>query len=109
MASRKKKQLEVAGTEKPDNEIPEVTEAAIQYREIRDARMALTKREGPAREALANVLTKNNIHHPATYNYIDNDGEERVVAATPTKVKITVRKVTSKQASDEDPEVVGDE
>lgn len=99
MGRREKKQLEVAGTERPT--IEEIDIAAIAYRKVRDERMALTKREVPLLEELAAVLAKHKIEGDKTYEYEDEDGETRIVSAIATKVKVRVRKVSTKPATDE--------
>lgn len=54
----KRKQLEVPGTEREI--IEEISMAAVQYREKRDARSALSKEEAMARKMLLDVMQKNN-------------------------------------------------
>lgn len=108
MAKRAPKtQTEVPGTERES--IEEIDEAAIAYRETRDARMKLTKKEAETLATLAAVLEKHGIKDPKTYTYEDTDGEMRVVSASPTKIKIRVRKLKNKPANDDEaPEIEGD-
>ena len=69
--ARGRKQQEIPGTERPTH--PDIDEAALEYREVRDRRMALTEQE---KAAHANLLAKMKEHGQETYKFHDDDGRE---------------------------------
>lgn len=101
----KGRQTEVPGTETPS--IPEIDDAALEYREVRDKRMDLSKKEKAARDHLAGMLEK---HGVELYRFITEDDEHLKVEVVHTKIKIRVRKdVKTGDDGEEGAEVVGDD
>jgi len=66
-----KKQLQIKGTERA--EIPDIERAAESYREVRDERAELSKRESQKR---AELLATMRAHKVKKYLWHDQDGEE---------------------------------
>lgn len=69
-----KRQLRIAGTERKT--IADVEEAAEEYREVRDQRMALTKQEGEKQAALVEAMKR---HKLTEYKFDDDEGNELTV------------------------------
>jgi hypothetical protein len=79
-----KKQLNIPGTER--KEIPEVEAAAEAYREVRDDRCELSKKEAQKKLELLAVMRANKIK---IYRYPDENGEElEVLVDDEPKVKL---------------------
>lgn len=95
-----KAQTEIPGTERPS--IPEVEEAAEDYRALRDERMALAEKEAEAKRTL---ITKMKAHNQTAYRYEDNDGVERKVILD-EKTNAKVAKV--KRENPDEGSTVGD-
>lgn len=90
----KREQQEIPGTER--KKIAAVERAANAYREVRDERMELTKKEVEKRTKLAEVMQENGI---TIYKFDGDDGEPLIVEIdTTTKVKV------KKESSYEDEE-----
>ena len=67
-------------------EIPEITEAAEEYRAYRDERMKLAEKENAAQ---ANLVAKMQAHNQSVYRYEDNTNTSRkVVLAEVVKAKV---------------------
>lgn len=66
-----RKQMQIPGTER--TEIPDVEKAAESYREVRDARCELSKREAQKKMELLAVMRANKCKR---YKYHDENGEE---------------------------------
>lgn len=84
-----KRQTQIPGTERL--EISDVTEAAEEYRLVRDERMALSTKEAEAKKKLISTMQSHNL---SAYRYDDQDGIERNVKLE-TKVSAKVAKVKS--------------
>jgi hypothetical protein len=69
--SPKRKQMQIPGTER--KEVPEVEQAAEAYREVRDERAELSKREAQKKAELQAVMRA---HKLKKYRYHDENGEE---------------------------------
>lgn len=96
--AKKADQGTLPGPEFQRPEIPEVEEAAENYRALRDERMSLSEREGPAKK---NLIDKMVSHGITIFRYVDSEGiERRVVLETKTNAK--VGKVKSAKNSDVD-------
>jgi hypothetical protein len=67
----KRRQLQIAGTER--TEVPEVEQAAEAYREVRDERSAMSKKEAQKKAELLAVMRA---HKLKLYRYHDGNGEE---------------------------------
>lgn len=81
-----RKQLEIAGTERP-NKVKDVDEAAEAYVEVRDKRMALTKKEAEKKSALIEVMKKHNL---TAYEDLDAD-PQLLVTVIEGKVDVKVK------------------
>jgi len=81
-----RKQLVIKGTERKQH--PAIEEAAEKYREARDERMELTKREVQAKAVLIATMQAQKV---AKYKFDDAEGEEMLVEIT-DKVDVKVRK-----------------
>lgn len=88
-----RRQLQIKGTERKQNE--EVEKAAQAYREARDDRMELSKREKQKKTELIIVMQSNKIKK---YKFDDAEGEELLVAID-EKTDVSVRK-TGEAASE---------
>ena len=81
-----RRQLQIAGTERPvHNDIEKAAEA---YREVRDDRMEMTKREKQKQLELLAVMKA---HKISRYKYDDQEGEELLVQVD-EEPKVKVRK-----------------
>jgi len=91
----KRKQMQIPGTER--KEVPEIETAAEAYREVRDERAALSKRESMKRMELLAIMRA---HGVKLYRYLDNEGLELevIVDDEPT---VRVRKTGEEGGSDE--------
>lgn len=67
-------QQQIAGTERPTD--PDIEQAARVYRDARDARMDLTKKEVLKRDELVAVMRAKNVR---IYKFDGPDGEELTV------------------------------
>lgn len=93
-------QLRIAGTERP-NRIPEVDEAAEDYRIARNERQAATKVELEKKTLLKDALKKHGITAP--YFYDDEEGDtEQVEPIVETKEDVKVSKVKQAKAKDDE-------
>lgn len=100
-------QTEVPGTE--SKVYPDIEEAAVEYREIRDKRMQYTKREVTALENLAKKLEEHNVD---IYKFSTEDGERLKVERKVAKIKVSVRKDKNGSGGDDEnegPEVTGND
>lgn len=98
--ARQRNQQQIPGTERV--EIPEVEEAAEEYRTYRDDRMELGEKEKQAKAKLIEMMGK---HGQTTYMFEDDDGVQRKVTIVP-KVNVKVSKVKETSAdSDVDVQV----
>lgn len=79
-------QTQIPGTERVC--IAEVERAAIDYRSVRDERMALTKLETTARDRLLATMTE---HDVTLYRYTDGENED-ITVEVKTSSKVRVRK-----------------
>lgn len=93
----KPKQQKIPGAEGPD-EIPEVTQAAESYAEIRDERCELSKQEADAQAALAEVMKK---HGLTIYKTLAG---AVVKLSTTSKATVTLPKAKKGDTSDRDPD-----
>ena len=90
--ARSKQQQSLPGEEYQRPSIPEVEEAAEEYRALRDERMNLSEREAIAKKALIAKMTEHNV---TVFRYDDSEGIERRVELQ-TKTNAKVAKVKSK-------------
>lgn len=90
------KQTEIPGTERPS--IPEVEEAAEDYRAIRDSRMQMAEKEAQAK---ATLIERMKAHSVKAYRYADSDGVERK-AVIAEKESVKVAKVKGSESGSED-------
>jgi len=81
-----RRQLQIKGTERKEH--PEVETAADSYREARDDRMELTKKEKQKKLELIAVMQA---HKLKKYKFDDSEGEELCVAIE-DKIDVSVRK-----------------
>lgn len=81
-----RKQMQIPGTER--KEIPDVEKAAEAYREVRDERAELSKREAQKKLELLAVMRANKV---TIYRYHDGNGEE-LEAIIDDEPKVRVRK-----------------
>lgn len=89
--AKAKKQTVIPGTERQGNK--KVATAAEKYVEIRDERMALTRREVEARDALLSAMREAGLS-----TYVDEDADPQLeVVIVPGEEKVKVRRL-----SDED-------
>lgn len=79
----KETQPRLPGTE--DSKIQELQDAALEYAEIRDQRMELSKQEAPLKEKLLSLMKKNKLKH---YHFA-NVEITVVVEEETVKVKVT--------------------
>lgn len=86
-------QQQIPGTERTRDK--KCTSLANKYREVRDARMALTKKEVEAKSALADYMIEKKLDH-----YIDEDSDLDVKVEAKTNVK--VRRCDSEVPDEED-------
>lgn len=91
-----KRQTQIPGTERAS--IPEIDEAAEEYRLVRDERMALSTKEAEAKKKLVATMQS---HNQSAYRYDDQDGIERNVKLE-TKVSAKVAKVKGQSSGDTD-------
>lgn len=94
----KKKQLEIAGTE--PQSIPVIEEAAEEYRRLVTDRLALQKKEKPAKQNLVSVMK---LHGRSSHTYFDSDNVERRIVIT-ENTKASVRAVKANDEDDGDEE-----
>lgn len=97
--AKRKEQTTLPGPEFQRASIPEVEEAAENYRALRDERMQLAEREGNAKKDLIAAMTA---HQVTVFRYDDAEGNERRVTLE-TKTNAKVGKVKSARTSDDDP------
>lgn len=74
-------QTQIPGTERTRDK--KCTQLANKYREVRDARMDLTKKEVVAKAALADYMLEKKMEH-----YIDEDSDLDVRVEAKTNVKV---------------------
>lgn len=74
--ARARQQQESLGKEFECREVPEVEEAAENYRALRDERMDLAEREAAAKKTLIGAMET---HMVNVYRYVDSDGVDRRV------------------------------
>lgn len=96
MARARRQQVELPGEEFKRQSIPEVEEAAENYRALRDERMNLAERESNAKKSLIATMTS---HGVTAFRYDDADGVERKVTLE-TKTNAKVGKVKTASTSD---------
>jgi hypothetical protein len=102
MARAKQQQQDLPGPEFKRESIPEIEEAAENYRALRDERMALSEREANAKKDLISQMTTRSV---TVFRYDDSEGVERRVTLE-TKTNAKVGKVKSQSAAaDSDVEV----
>jgi hypothetical protein len=78
------KQLQVPGTER--KAIPELEEAAENFRLLRNERMQLTEKETAAQ---AELVAKMKAHNQTVYRYVDDKGnDQKVVLSEVSKAKV---------------------
>ncbi|MDQ3295088.1 MAG: hypothetical protein M3619_00700 [Myxococcota bacterium] len=84
MSPKKRKQMQIPGTER--TEIPDIEVAAEAYREIRDERSELSRGEAQKK---AELLALMRVHKTKKYRYHDGNGEElEVIIDDEPKVKV---------------------
>jgi len=89
-----RKQLEIAGTERP--RIKEIDDAAEAYQDAKKKRMKLTEQEVDAKKALGAVMRKNKVE---VYRD-DNASPPLLVVLTPGEDKIKVTEVEEEASYD---------
>jgi len=82
-----RRQLQIKGTERKS--VPEVEEAAEAYREVRDERMELTRKEKLKKFELLAVMKA---HKIKKYKYDDDSGEELLVELSEKEPDVSVKK-----------------
>jgi hypothetical protein len=82
-----RRQMNIPGTERKS--VPEVEKAAEAYREVRDERAELSKRERQKKLELLAVMRANKV---TKYKYDDEHGEEILVSLDERDPEISVKK-----------------
>jgi len=85
--SPKKRQMQIPGTERKS--VPEVEAAAEVYREVRDERCELSRREKQKKLELLAVMKA---HKVKRYKYDDDNGEEIMVSLDEREPEVNVKK-----------------
>lgn len=85
--SPKRKQMQIPGTER--KQVPEVEQAAESYREVRDERCELSRREKQKKLELLAVMKA---HKVKKYKYDDENGEEILISLDEREPEVTVKK-----------------
>lgn len=85
--SPRKKQMQIPGTER--QQVPEVEQAAEAYREVRDERCELSRREKQKKLELLAVMKA---HKVKRYKYDDENGEEILVALDERDPEVKVQR-----------------
>ncbi len=96
MATRKKKQTEVPGTERES--IPEVDAAAADVYELTRERLDIQEKEKNARAKLMDLMKK---HKLTSVGYVYEDGEERYDVQFKETEKVSVKKAKNRRADEE--------
>lgn len=91
--SPRKKQMQIPGTER--KQVPEVEQAAEAYREVRDERCELSRREKQKKLELLAVMKAHKIKR---YKYDDEKGEEILVALDEREPEVKVQRTGEAEA-----------
>lgn len=89
----KQNELPISGPGVARPKIKAIEVAADDYSDIRDTRMAWTKKEVSARDKLVDVMAKNNLER---YQFGDHE-----VVMVPGKAKVKVRTINGEETDDE--------